>query len=152
MRIYEAGRSAALDEQLLALSAAWEAEDSCWGYRRNTSADLDGDRIVVAEDERGVLAYLLGHTERAERSSSVMPEGTVYFELAELYVRPELRCQGLGRALFSHVEDVLRREKLPLLLLTAAAKNHRSILHFYLDELGMEFWSARLFKRLTKEE
>jgi len=25
---------------------------------------------------------------------------------------------------------------------------YKAILHFYLDELGMEFWNARLFKRI----
>jgi hypothetical protein len=33
-------------------------------------------------------------------------------------------------------------------MLSTATKNARAILHFYLDELGMEFWSARLFKSL----
>ena len=26
----------------------------------------------------------------------------------------------------------------------------REVQHFYIDELGMEFWSARLFKRLEE--
>lgn len=35
-----------------------------------------------------------------------------------------------------------------MIMLTAAAKNFRAVLHFYIDELGMDFWSARLFKRI----
>ena len=38
-----------------------------------------------------------------------------------------------------------------LMMVGTATKNYRAILHFYIDELGMEFWSARLFKRLKKE-
>ena len=34
------------------------------------------------------------------------------------------------------------------LMLSTATKNYKSILHFYIEELGMDFWSARLFKRL----
>jgi hypothetical protein len=34
------------------------------------------------------------------------------------------------------------------IVLSTASKNSKAILHFYLDELGMQFWSARLFKRI----
>ena len=30
-------------------------------------------------------------------------------------------------------------------------KRLAGILHFYIDELGMEFWSARLFKKISKK-
>ena len=36
-----------------------------------------------------------------------------------------------------------------MIMLIAAAKNYRAILHFYIDELGMDFWSARLFKKIS---
>ena len=34
-------------------------------------------------------------------------------------------------------------------VLGTATKNWKAILHFYLDEIGMDFWSARLFKKLS---
>ena len=45
-------------------------------------------------------------------------------------------------------EDAVRGEA-EVLFLSTASKNWRAILHFYIDELGMEFWNARLYKRLT---
>jgi len=42
----------------------------------------------------------------------------------------------------------LKEEKVELILLSTATKNYKAILHFYLDELDMEFWNARLFKRI----
>ena len=33
-----------------------------------------------------------------------------------------------------------------------ATKNFRAILRFYIDELGMAFWSARLYKKIEKTE
>ena len=42
------------------------------------------------------------------------------------------------------------REEADFVLLSTATRNWRAILHFYIDELGMEFWSARLFKPLDK--
>ena len=40
------------------------------------------------------------------------------------------------------------RSEVEYMVLSTAAKNWQAIFHFYLDELGMEFWSARLFKRM----
>ena len=35
-----------------------------------------------------------------------------------------------------------------LIMLITATKNFRAILHFYIDELGMDFWSTSLFKKI----
>ena len=37
------------------------------------------------------------------------------------------------------------------LLLSTAAKNWKAMLYFYIDELDMCFWNARLFKRIVKD-
>jgi hypothetical protein len=39
-------------------------------------------------------------------------------------------------------------EDAEFILLSTATKNWKAIFHFYLDELGMDFWSARLYKKL----
>lgn len=72
-----------------------------------------------------------------------------FFEVEELYVKPELRSKGIGKQLFQYMEEKLKAENVELILLSTATKNYRAILHFYLDELGMEFWNARLFKRIS---
>ena len=65
----------------------------------------------------------------------------------ELYVIPEMRSQGLGKKLFSFAEDAVSEEA-EYVMLSMAAKNWKPLLRFYTEELGMEFWSARLFRRL----
>lgn len=35
--------------------------------------------------------------------------------------------------------------------LNETTKNWRAIFHFYVDELDMSFWSARLFKKTGKK-
>ena len=55
------------------------------------------------------------------------------------------------RALFQAVENAVKSQA-ALIMLGTAAKNWRAILHFYIDELGMEFWFARLFKRLGEKK
>ena len=147
MLIHEVQLSDAVLETLIALSRDWEAEQSCHGYRANTPTDIEGNRVFLAEEDGAVVGYLFGHMETSKKQSSVMPDGTLYFELEELYVVPERRSAGLGAALFSHAEATLKSET-DWILLSTATKNARAILHFYIDLLGMEFWSARLFKRI----
>lgn len=148
----EAALTDALAETLIACSAAWEAENSCFGYRQNELADLAGRRIFIAEADGALIGYLFGLTERTKQETSVASADTPYFEVEELYIVPQWRSRGVGRALFHMAEEAACAEGLPLLMLGTATKNWRAILHFYLDELDMEFWSARLFKRLAPEK
>lgn len=148
MRIYEAVWTEALKEKLIQLSADWEAENSCWGYRTNTCEDLTGRRVFLAEENGIILGYLFGLREKTEKQSSVMDAETPYFEIEELYVVPSRRSQGIGRRLFDFAEAAARKDGLPYLMLSTATKNARAILHFYLEEMDMTFWSARLFKKL----
>lgn len=136
-------------KSLIAMSEDWEKENSCHGYGKNSRKDIEGNRIFLAYQEGKIAGYLFGHKAAAENSSSVMPEGTEYFEVEELYVRPEFRSQGIGGQLFALVENTVKTEGLSFLLLGTATKNYKAILHFYIDEMGMDFWSARLFKKLS---
>ena len=152
MRIYESRLHEELAEKLIAMSVDWEGENSTYGYRRNDRSDLEGNRVFLAERDGEILGYLLGHEETAKRASSIMPDGTPYFEIEELYVVPGHRSEGIGRDLFCTAEQMARASGLRFLMLSTATKNYKRILHFYLEELGMEFWSARLFKKISNPE
>ena len=146
-------REVILDEEILAqlirFSQDWAAENSCWGYRPNGRSDIEGNRIFIARDGGAVIGYLFGKAFRSERMSSVMPEGTPCFEVEELYVIPERRSRGVGAALFRYAENAVKPEA-DYMVLSTATKNWKAVFHFYLDELDMRFWSARLFKRIEK--
>lgn len=148
MKVYETPLTDGVLEMLIAFSGDWEAENSCHGYRKNERSDIENNRIFLAEEQGTVIGYLFGNTETIERAPFVVHDGMLYFEMEELYVIPEMRSRGVGRALFRFVEDKLREEGIPYMMLSTATKNHRAILHFYIDEMGMDFWSARLFKKL----
>lgn len=149
MKIYEAELRQDLLETLIAMSGDWEAENSTYGYRKNDPSDIAGNRIFLAEREGVILGYLFGQVVQAERSSSILEKGAPYFEIEELYVVPRHRSEGIGRALFDFAEKTIRREGVQYLMLSTATKNYKRILHFYIDELGMDFWSARLYKKLS---
>lgn len=137
-------------DALIKLSAAWEEENICYGYRRNGPDDLAGRRIFAAMENGEMVGYLFGKLERSKQMGSVMPEGTACFELEELYVKPGWRSAGVGSKLFRCAEERIRPEA-DFILLSAVSKNYRALLRFYVDELGMELWSARLFKPLGEK-
>ena len=60
---------------------------------------------------------------------------------------PERRSQGIGTRLFKYTEEAVKQEA-EYMVLSAAAKNWKAVLHFYLDELDMSLWSARLFRKI----
>lgn len=136
-------------EILIRLSEDWEAEQSCYGYRKNERSDIEGNRIFVAKNQGDIVGYLFGHIEQAKNSSSIMPDGMPFFEVEELYVKPAHRSKGIGSRLFRLAEEAVLDEA-EYVLLSTATKNWKAIFHFYLDELDMTFWSARLFKRIRK--
>ena len=148
MIICEAQLHDELLEKLISMSAAWEAENCTYGYRRNERSDLAGNRIFLAQRDGEILGYLFGHEGRSERATSIMANGTPCFEIEELYVVPSHRSEGIGRSLFHFVEQTVKAAGIEFIMLSTATKNYKSILHFYIDELGMDFWSARLFKKL----
>jgi len=134
---------------LIRCSEEWEAEESCHGYRRNTEEDLKGRRIFLAQHGKETVGYLFGRFETTRNAGSIAPEGTPFFEVEELYVSPGFRNEGIGKELFRKAEEAVR-ENAELLMLSTASRNWRAVLHFYIDELEMEFWSARLYKKLRK--
>lgn len=133
---------------LIDMSGDWEKEDVCYGYAQNNRTDIEGKRVWLAKDGREIIGYLFGSIKSAENISAVIPDETAYFELEELYVRPAFRSRGIGKTLFDAAENAVRKDGVKYILLSTATKNFRAILHFYIDEVGMDFWSASLFKRI----
>lgn len=147
MEIRETTLCERVASELIALSADWEAEDISYGYRKNEYSTLEGKRIFIAEEDGEIIGFLFGSLEKSKNNGAVVPDGADYFEVNEIYVKSAYRSQGVGSALFHYMEEQVRPEAAYLMLGTAT-KDFRAILHFYIDELGMEFWSAALFKKL----
>ena len=134
-------------KRLLELSLMWEKEDSCYGYRANTKDDFQDCYILAAYDDE-LIAYIFGKEEVQDKQTSVLNKNMHYFEIEELYVHPSYRSRGIGKQLMESLEKELKKKGLEMMMLSTATKNWKAIMHFYIDEIGMNFWSARLYKHL----
>ena len=134
-------------KRLLDLSLMWEKEDSCYGYRANTEDDLK-DRYILAAYDDELIAYVFGKEEVQDKQTSLIDKNMHYFEIEELYVHPSYRSRGIGKQLMESLEKELKKKGLRMMVLSTATKNWKAIMHFYIDEIDMNFWSARLYKHL----
>ena len=134
-------------KRLLELSLMWEKEDSCYGYRANTEDDFQDCYILAAYDNE-LIAYIFGKEEIQDKQTSVIDKNMHYFEIEELYVHPSYRSRGIGKQLMESLQKELKKKGLKMMALSTATKNWKAIMHFYIDEIDMNFWSARLYKRL----
>ena len=134
-------------KRLLELSLMWEKEESCYGYRANTEDDFQDCYILAAYDDE-LIAYIFGKEEIQEKQTSVIDKNMHYFEIEELYVHPSYRSRGIGKQLMESLQKELKKKGLEMMMLSTATKNWKAIMHFYIDEIDMNFWSARLYKHL----
>ncbi len=132
---------------LLALSREWAEEGITYGYTPTGEEAFAGYRCWASEMDGEVVGYAAGTVETAQRSTEIQQTGDHYFELEELYVRPDCRDKGIGHLLLERVEREARQEGLAQLMLNAANKSHDPLLRFYLRE-DMKPHSFRMFKKL----
>lgn len=147
MKIYETELTDPVLDELISLSKDWEAEKSCYGYRANERSDIENNRIFLAKADNETVGYLFGNTYKSKNMGAVMPEKTPCFEVEEIYVKPEYRSRGIGAKLFDYAEKAVSGEA-EYITLSTATKNWKAIFRFYIDELDLTFWSARLFKKI----
>ena len=134
--------------QLIELSRCWVEEECCWGMIPNEREDLQ-EPLAVALDGDRIAGYAFGHFYTQEKRTSYIEPGCRCFAVDELYVLPQYRSMGIGRALFQMIEREAAKNS-SFLTLTTSTKNYKSILELYIEELGMNFHSAFLIKNLEE--
>ncbi len=134
--------------EIVELSKEWENEKSTHGFYADELDYINENRCFVAYVDDTVIGYLFGKVFESKQMKSIMPEGTPYFEVEEIYVTPKYRNCGVGSMLFDYLENILKDEKITQMVLSTATKDYESIFNFYIKRKGMSFWSARLFKEI----
>ena len=134
---------------LMEMSRTWVEENCCWGMVENDADDLR-EPLIVALDGKKIIGYCFGHFYTQENARTYASKGERCFSLDELYVLPGYRGLGVGKELFRRMEAFVSPDCACINLATST-KNHKAILNLYIEDLGMTFSSAFLFKR-TQEE
>lgn len=76
-----------------------------------------------------------------ENKTAYIEANSKYFMIYEIYVLPVYRNKGVGKKLFKLMENHVK-DTCSYIKLIVPTKNYKSILHFSLDELDMDFYSA----------
>lgn len=135
-------------QELIDLSKRWYDEDCSYGMVVNTKEDIK-EPLCVAINNNKIIGYIFGHYFIQENKTSYIELKDKCFMIDELYVLPEYRNQGIGKELFKLLENKIK-ENCTYITLSTSTKNYKKILHFYVDELEMNFHSAFLIKSTKK--
>ena len=136
-------------KQLIELSEKWVEEDCSFGLVKNTKEDLH-EPLFVAIDINKVVGYIFGKYYVTEKRTSYIEIGSSCFEVEELYVLPEYRNQGIGRKLFSLLENEVA-SKVQYITLGTSTKDYEKTLKFYVKDNKMTYHSAFLIKSTSKK-
>ena len=146
--IKQATLNDALTARLIELSELWAAEGCTHGLVPNGPEDLK-EPLWIALDGETIVGYAFGHYYTPEERTSYILPGSRCFDVDELYVLPERRSEGIGKALYQALREGVRQEAEYVTLVTAT-KDWRRILRFYTDEVGMDFHNAFLIQKLSE--
>ena len=135
-------------EELIKLSQKWQDEECTWGIIANTKEDIK-EPLFVAIDNESIVGYIFGHFYTEESKTSYIEIGSKCFMIDEAYVLPSYRHKGIGKKLFNLIEAHVKNS-CDYLTLSTSTKNYKSVLHFYVDELKMNFHHAFLIKDVKK--
>ena len=135
-------------DELIELSRKWVEEDCSYGLVENTPKDIEEPLCVAVENDK-IIGYIFGHYYTVEKKTSYIDIGCKCFSVDELYVLPEYRNQGIGKELFKQLENEVK-DSCTYITLSTSTKNYKKILHFYVEELDMNFHSAFLIKSMEE--
>lgn len=140
-----------LIEKLIPLSQEWIDEDISYGIVKNRVDDFLDKDIYVAYCNDMVIGYLLARSTIEEKGNSIIKKGSKVYYIEELYVSKKYRSQNIGKGLFNLAQQYARNNSINYIDLITSDKDYKRIFNFYIEQLGMEFFSANLIKELKGE-
>lgn len=134
--------------QLEKLSKQFANENCCNGIIADNQDYFSDKNVAVCVVNNQIVAYAYGELETEIKPKSYASVGDKYFYLDEIFVDPKFRSLGYGKKLYAFLEDYAKQNGAKTIRTNAVSKNYVKLLNFYINELGMDFWSAFLVKKI----
>ena len=131
------------------LQERWAKEKITHGFRPATLAAIRkalGDWCYVAETNKRVIGFVAGTVQRSP-GLAVVPKGTRYLEVADLYVVPAQRSKGIGRQLVNALLAQGRHRRIRYATLYSSTKGAHRVMRFY-ECAGFESWYVQMYQKL----
>lgn len=131
--------------QLINLSQMWVDEDCSFGMVTNTKDDIHNP-LYLAYDKERIVGYIMGEFFVEDRKRSYIEIGEKCFEVQEIYVLPSYRNKGIGKKLYSLLENEVK-DKVKYIVLATTTKDYKKALKFYTEDNDMVYHSSFLIKK-----
>ena len=135
--------------EVVHLSNEFAKEGCCNRIVADGPESLMSQNPLLAKVNHKIIGYAIINIKEKEISNSYTKKGDKSCIVEEIYVSKKYRNQGLGSQIFNFIENYAKEEKCSMIELYAVSKDYSKLLSFYIDKLGMTFWIANLYKRLT---
>lgn len=130
------------------LNKMFAKENCCNGIINDDYQYYKDKEVAICVVENKIVGYCYGTIEEESSNRSYCEKGEKSYYIEEMYVEKLYRNKGIGKELFSYVENFYKDKGCSLIKLNAVSKDYKKLLELYIEELGMDFISAYLVKRV----
>ncbi len=134
--------------EIAALSKMFEAESCCNGIVADKEDYFFDKKVAVCVYNNQIIGYAYGEMDTEDKNRSYAKVGDKYFYLDEIYIAKQYRRMCVGEKLYKFLEDYAISQGAKTIRVSAVSKDYNKILNFYINKLGLTFWSAFLVKPL----
>lgn len=136
-------------DAVAALAEQWVEEDITYGQAAPPASWFRGrldQYFFVAIDGSHVVGYAQGESRTSDPAvAAVLPVGTPFVEVINVYVTPAYRRQGVGGQLLDAVLGAAQRDGIDRSLLFTGTKDVFAVLRFY-GRHGYHAWGVQMIR------
>lgn len=135
-------------EEIVGLSKSFQDEQCCNGVICDDAKFFCDKKVAVALCNEKVIGYCYGQSEIKNKDTSFYKSGQKVFYLEEIFVAKNFRNRKIGSLLFNFILNEAQKENCDYIETNAVSKDYKKLLSFYINKMDMDFWSARLIKKI----
>lgn len=132
---------------VLKLQHQWVEEGITHGLGKDEMAHLEGyleDYFYLVLVDDVLVGYAFGRCHKA-KDMAVFKDDETYFELEDLYIKPEHRSSGLGSLVLNEVMAKTEEDGVKRALLYSASHDLEGVIKFY-KKHKFKTWYVQMYK------